>query len=192
MTLPSQFEEGLDLRDVWCESGSDVFFIGWYNDEEGVVVLRYQPELSENDTDNDGDGYSENQGDCNDNDDDIYPGASEISDGKDNDCDGSIDEDLNRPCSTACGSGQEVCYDGEWVDCDAPQPEPEVCDGLDNDCDGIVDNGNFIQYTGTDIGECRQGIIECVNGQMQITQQEIGPEPEVCGYSTHTQQGTEP
>lgn len=42
------------------------------------------------DTDDDGDNYTENQGDCDDTDADIHPGAEEIcGDGKDQDCNGS-------------------------------------------------------------------------------------------------------
>ena len=44
-----------------------------------------------NDNDNDNDGYSENQGDCDDTNSNIYPGAIEIVDGFDNNCDGLID-----------------------------------------------------------------------------------------------------
>ena len=45
--------------------------------------------LDPNDVDNDGDGYTENQGDCNDDDVDINPGEFEIcGDGIDQDCDG--------------------------------------------------------------------------------------------------------
>ena len=41
----------------------------------------------------DGDGFTEEDGDCNDESNVIYPGAEERCDGIDNDCDGYIDDD---------------------------------------------------------------------------------------------------
>ncbi|MBI2982013.1 MAG: hypothetical protein HYY44_06970, partial [Deltaproteobacteria bacterium] len=53
-------------------------------------------DLSCNDVDQDGDGFTPNGGDCNDNNAAIKPGATEICDGLDNDCDSptQIDEKL--------------------------------------------------------------------------------------------------
>ncbi|WP_140160592.1 T9SS type A sorting domain-containing protein, partial [Algoriphagus antarcticus] len=52
-----------------------------------IIVNAIDP----SDLDLDGDGFTPNQGDCHDSDDTIYPGAPELCDGKDNDCDGLID-----------------------------------------------------------------------------------------------------
>ncbi|MDP7111660.1 MAG: putative metal-binding motif-containing protein, partial [Myxococcota bacterium] len=45
------------------------------------------------DDDADGDGVTEGAGDCDDQDPNTYPGAAEICDARDNDCDGEIPDD---------------------------------------------------------------------------------------------------
>lgn len=86
-------------------------------------------------------GYVDRGGDCNDAAFNANPGLTvELCDGIDNTCDGVVDS-VVRLCSTACGSGQELCTAGAWAGCTAPPVLPEVCDLADNDCDGTFDEG---------------------------------------------------
>ena len=78
----------------------------------------------------------------------VYP-TTEICDGKDNDCDSSIDEGVTQPCYTGpagtngvgiCHSGIQTCTAGIWGSCVGEvTPQEEIYDGDDNDCDGYVD-----------------------------------------------------
>jgi len=87
--------------------------------------------------------------------------ADEACDGKDNDCDGMVDEELTRDCDGSCGAGTQTCTDGVWGTCSGGSgPEDsagETCDGTDNDCNGIVDDGE---------GLCSDGM-ECIGGSCQ-------------------------
>jgi len=89
--------------------------------------------------DGDADGITINDGDCNDKDAEVYPGADEVPDnGLDDDCDGTADDGADESDGDADG----------WTikegDCDDTQdtvhPEAEeLLDGRDNDCDLQVD-----------------------------------------------------
>jgi hypothetical protein len=106
-------------------------------------------------------GYVSLSGDCLDSSAAAYPGASEVCDSLDNDCDGATDEGAIDPVSwyrdvdadgygnasvatTSCS--QPTGYVSSSTDCNdasaAISPgDPEVCDGIDNDCNGTVDGG---------------------------------------------------
>ncbi len=108
-------------------------------------------------TDADNDGFPL-QDDCDDTDPAVYPGAGEACDGKDNDCDGTVDEgnqlalfhidadgdgygDAGEPVEACSAPPGHVADDTDCDDTDASiHPDAvEVCDGKDNDCDGTVD-----------------------------------------------------
>ena len=109
-------------------------------------------------TDADGDGFPSDE-DCDDDDASVGPGATEICDGIDNDCDGDVDEevlttfyaDADRDGFGDPDDGVESCDAPAGrvtsaIDCDDTNPNaypgnPEVCDYVDNNCDGEVDEG---------------------------------------------------
>ena len=100
--------------------------------KSGTVVTTFRVDAC---TDDDGDGYTECTGDCNDGDAAIAPGRTEQCNDLDDDCDGNLgpgelDDD---------GDGVSEC-DGDCNDGDAAiSPDAsEACDGLDGDCDGAV------------------------------------------------------
>jgi len=117
--------------------------------------------------------YVENADDCDDLETSVYPGATELCNGVDDDCDGEVDD--NAPAAQTWyldndGDGvggfwltQEACsmpqgYAGDSSDCDDTNAAiyaqaPELCDGDDNDCDGNL-GGDEIDDDGDGVTEC--------------------------------------
>lgn len=97
--------------------------------------------------DDDGDGFSESAGDCDDHNPNIGPGAVEVVDGIDNNCDGLIDDDLD-------GDGYGVAMDCDDTNAAINPLAPEDCwDNIDNNCNGLVD-GQETDQDGDGFGPC--------------------------------------
>ncbi len=106
-------------------------------------------------------GHVASADDCDDRDASVWPGAPELCDGVDNDCDALVDAadpDVQGDGLTwvdgdgdGYGSVDAPTCDGDGAldasDCDDADPSvypnaPEICNDLDDDCDGLVDGAD--------------------------------------------------
>ncbi len=135
-------------------------------------------------------GYTSDDSDCDDGDDDIHPGADEYCDSTDNDCDGDVDEEAldastwhtdadadgyGDPGSSLDACDQPTGYVADDSDCDDADPATspaasEICDGVDNDCDGLTDDEDssvsggstwYVDYDGDGYGGARLTLDAC-------------------------------
>jgi hypothetical protein len=97
-------------------------------------------------------GFCDN--DCKDSDPTVYPGATEICNEKDDNCNAMIDERV-RP---TCGLGWCRRYAQSCVGpCVEGPPKREECNAFDDDCDGANDNGTDLELCGQPDLACRDG-----------------------------------
>jgi len=152
---------------------------------DGNVYI-YEPCVDE-----DLDGYGKDcpsGDDCDDSSSYVNPGAAEICDKIDNNCDGKIDEGCEctdgdiQQCGSdvgVCEKGTQLCVDGKWSECsDSVISTEEICDGLDNDCDGKIDEGLSMPCSELYKGICAEGTQTCSDGKWEGCP---APKEEICG-----------
>ncbi len=161
-TFPGAVEicDSLD-NDCDSEVDEDAVTIPWYRDDDGdgwgqTGVTQdscVQPP-----------GYVQKQNDCDDTNSAVKPGATEICNGYDDNCDGDVDDDdtalvantyyadsdadtYGNAGATAVACAVPTGFVTNSTDCDDTDAdknpgEAEVCDSVDNDCDGLVDDAD--------------------------------------------------
>lgn len=170
MFIRSDYEIGVEIVSVANGQVVDLGILGLL--PECILVKFYQ--------DSDGDGFGSannyvedcyapfgyvgNSNDCNDSDIQVHPGAVELCNGIDENCDGQIDEGVKlvyyrdadgdgfgSPSSTTQACSKPTGYVENNLDCNdgnsgIKPTAVEVCDSIDQDCDGLANNGIVSYY----------------------------------------------
>jgi hypothetical protein len=158
-----------DCDDPACELACPEDCTNGIDDDADALVDCLDPECDEEcDADLDGFLNGDHGGDdCDDLDPEVFPGATEVCNDKDDDCNGLVDLDdpgldpssLQKFYEDADGDGFGEFGGGVWAcvgdpglvadntDCDDTEAAvnpgaTEICDGLDNDCDGKKDEAD--------------------------------------------------
>lgn len=152
--------ESCDGIDNDCHGGIDDTTQSWHLDYDGDKHGDPNPkfELKGSCTGiGDQSSYVANGDDCNDNDPSIHPGAKEICEGIDSNCDGNTDKDIevtfytdadgdthgdvNKPVKACKPSKNAVILSDDCNDDDITifPGAPELCDGKDNNCNSTTD-----------------------------------------------------
>jgi hypothetical protein len=131
--------------------------VAWVDSRDGDEEVYFTRAGCNCETDEDDDGFTPCDEDCDDGDDQVYPGAPQLCDRLNNDCNDPVwpelppdesddDTDSLAECEGDCDDTRDFVLPG--LD--------EICDSLDNDCDDEVDEGFDLDLDGwtTCGGDC--------------------------------------
>ncbi len=129
------------------------------------------------------DGHVADNTDCDDADDEVYPGATEVCDGDDEDCDNVVDngalltfypdtdnDGYGNPDAPVQACGLEAGTVADGTDCndgDAdihPGVPDDDCDGVDDNCSGTADSEPptwFLDFDGDTYGTASDSVEQC-------------------------------
>jgi len=148
-TIPDDDDDGCEEVAAWLDLDGD----GWGGEDVSSCT---PPE-----------GYVEQGGDCEDQNPARHPGAQEICNQLDDDCDGEVPPEE----ADADGDGYAGCYG----DCDDDAPDvhpgaPEVCDGVDNDCQPTTDENADLDGDGASLcdGDCDDENLDIGPGEADV------------------------
>ena len=188
-------DEVCDGVDNDCDSEIDessaVDATPWYGDADGDGYggTQFQQTACSAPT-----GFVASADDCDDLDATSHPGATEICDEADNNCDGTVDEGVTSPwyadgdgdgfgdasnTTDACAPPPGYSTNGDDCDDTAAAISPaalEFCDGIDNDCDSQVDEADALNTTtwytdadGDGYGDPATGALSCSAQSGQVS-----------------------
>ena len=175
--------EDLDTEDSFSwtfdVAGNYSYHCGRHSSMTGVVNVE-----DEEPVDTDGDGVPDVD-DCDPYDASVYPGAPELADGLDNDCDGVVDEGTDTFDDDGDG------YSEDEGDCDDENlnvnpGETEIANGIDDDCDGITDpddGGEEIEFDPL-FTELEIVMESVTNGEITATAELGGRRPMNCATAS--------
>ena len=175
----------------------------WPEGHRNMVGFRVTRQLC---VDSDGDGYYYGSdctvaSDCNDSNPKVHPGAPEICDGQDNDCNAdTADGSAELWYGTACdGADSDLCAEGVY-ECTAgvqsctdndSEHDLDLCNGTtDDDCNAATaDGSDEVWYAsacdGADSDLCTEGIYECTSGVQSCTDNNSEHDLDLCNGTTN-------
>jgi len=109
-------------------------FTGEARDVDGAVIDTWAyGAMDPAEMDDDGDGYSEDQGDCDDTDEDVNPDEDEDCNGIDDNCDGVVDEGCGDDDTADDDAADDDTADDDTADDDVGEDDDTAGDAMDDD-----------------------------------------------------------